>query len=103
MPEWRASILWEIGLIMGGANQLYFCTNTFLPGHLLAAKQSEWIGLALTALNVGQLPASFLLFASADYWERKKWPLVLAGVIALSGVSAVVLGASAWIVVGVLR
>ncbi|MBN8981329.1 MAG: MFS transporter [Rhizobiales bacterium] len=99
MPDWRAPILWKIGLIMGAANQLYFCTNTFLPGHLLATQRSEWIGVALTALNVGQLPASFLLLASANHWERKAWPLMLAGVIALSGVAAVVFGESQMVVV----
>ena len=36
---------------------------------------------ALTALNVGQLPASFLLLAFAGRLERKAWPYVVCGVL----------------------
>ena len=49
----------EIGLIMA-VNQLYFCTNTFLPGHLLAAKQRmDWP--CVDCAQCWPILASFLL------------------------------------------
>ena len=78
MPDWRDPLLWKVGIIMSAANQLYFCTNAFLPGFLLQTGRTDLIGPALTALNVGQLPASFILLAMASRWERRKWPLLAA-------------------------
>jgi CP family cyanate transporter-like MFS transporter len=99
-PNWRDPLLWKLGLIMSGANQLYFCVNAFLPGFLLHAHQTERIGPALTALNVGQLPASFVLLAMSSRWERKKWPLLSAGVFGLAGLAGIVFTTSVWTVVG---
>lgn len=100
MPNWRDPLLWKLGLIMSGANQLYFCANAFLPGFLLHAGQTERIAPALTALNVGQLPGSFLLLVMSSRWERKKAPLLCAGVFALVGLAGIVLTTSVWTVVG---
>lgn len=100
MPAWRDPLLWKIGLMMGGANQLYFCANAFLPGYLLQIGRTDLIAMALTALNVGQLPASFILLARASKWERKKLPLVGAGLIGLAGVIAMLAGPAPWGVIG---
>ncbi|MGL4261591.1 MAG: CynX/NimT family MFS transporter [Afipia sp.] len=100
MPDWRDPLLWKLGLIMSGPNQLYFCTNAFLPGYLLHTDRTELIGPALTALNVGQLPASFLLLVMASRWERKKWPLLSAGVIGIAGIAGVLISGSAWSLIG---
>lgn len=85
MPDWRDPLLWKVGIIMSGSNQLYFCTNAFLPGFLLQTGRTDLIGPALTALNVGQLPASFILLAMASRWERKRWPLLAAVAMGLTG------------------
>lgn len=100
MPDWRSPLLWKIGLMMGGANQLYFCANAFFPGYMLQIGHTELIGPALTALNIGQLPASFILLAMANRWERKKWPLLGAGAIGVAGVAGLLLGSSSWVIVG---
>jgi CP family cyanate transporter-like MFS transporter len=100
MPDWRSPLLWKIGLMMGGANQLYFCANAFFPGYMLQIGHTELIGPALTALNIGQLPASFILLAMASRWERKKWPLLGAGAIGVAGVAGLLLGSSSWVIVG---
>lgn len=99
MPDWRDPLVWKIGIIMSGANQLYFCSNAFLPGYLLQTGRTDLIGPALTALNLGQLPASFVLLAMASRWERKKWPLLAAVAIGLAGIAGLLAFASAFSVV----
>ncbi|HWK87810.1 MAG TPA: MFS transporter [Xanthobacteraceae bacterium] len=99
MPDWRDPLLWKLGLVMAGSNEFYFCSNAFLPGFLLQTGRPEMITPSLAALNIGQLPASFLLLAVARRWERKRWPLVLSGAMALTSVPAILLVSSAWGVV----
>lgn len=89
MPDWRDPLLWKIGLVMSGANQIYFGVNAFLPGFLLNSDRTDLIAPALSGLNTGQLPASFLLLAMASRWERKKWPLIAFGVSALLGIAGI--------------
>jgi MFS transporter, CP family, cyanate transporter len=98
-PSWRDPLLWKLSFVMGAANTMYFCSNGFLPGYLASNGRSDLIGPALSALNVGQLPASFLLLAMASRWERRAWPFVAAGVIALAGVGGIVATANLWTVI----
>lgn len=98
MPDWRDPLLWKIALAMSANNQAYFCTNAFLPGLLLQRGQTDFIGPALSALNVWQLPASFILLLAASRLERRKWPLVASGVFSLLGVAVIVFSTSAWMV-----
>ena len=81
---------------MSGLNQLYFCSNAFLPGYLLHTGRTELIGPALTALNIGQLPASFLMLVMASRWERKKWPMLCAGTLGLAGIAGILISTEAW-------
>ena len=55
--------MWRLGLMLGGVNATYFSTNAFLPDYLTQIGRADLIGPGLTALNLGQLPASFLLLA----------------------------------------
>ena len=96
MPDWRDPLVWKVGLALGANNQLYFCTNAFLPGLLLQNGQTELIGPALSALNAGQLPASFLILAFASRIERRRWPLIVAGVVGLVSIIGIVLSPSGW-------
>jgi len=100
MPDWHDPLLWKVGLMMSGANQLYFCTNAFLPGYLLQTSRTELIAPALTALNAGQLPASLILLAMASRWERKKWPLLGAAAVGLAGIAGVLIPWGPWSVIG---
>ena len=99
MPDWHDPLLWKLGLVMAGSNEFYFCANAFLPGFLLQTGRTEMITPALAALNVGQLPASFILLAMANRWERKRWPLLAAGMLALLAVSGILLATGLWSVV----
>jgi len=98
-PDWPAWDVWRLGLIFGGVGPLYFGTNAFLPGHLSEAGRADLISPALTALNLGQLPASFLLIAFARYIERRAWPFILSSLVGLAGIGAIIATASALTVV----
>jgi CP family cyanate transporter-like MFS transporter len=96
MPDWRDPLLWKIGLVTSANNQLYFCTNAFLPGLLLQTGHTDLIRPALSALNAGQLPGSILLLVAASRMERKRWPLILCGVFGILGVVGVATITNLW-------
>ena len=98
-PDWRNKLIWQVGILLGSVNGVYFCTNAFLPGHLTAAGRADLISAALTALNFGQLPASFALLALAGKLERRAWPFILCGVAVLLCLAGIASTASAWTVV----
>jgi CP family cyanate transporter-like MFS transporter len=88
-PSWPAREIAKMGIVLVGASTLYFGANAFLPGWLSEAGRADLISPALTALNVGQLPASLLLIALAPRVERQVWPFVLAGVLGLSSLAVI--------------
>jgi MFS transporter, CP family, cyanate transporter len=94
-PDWLAWHIWRLGLIFGGVGPLYFGTNAFLPGYLSEAGRADLISPALTALNLGQLPASFLLIAFSRRFESRAWPFILASAVGLAGIGAIMVTASA--------
>ncbi len=98
-PNWNNKLIWRIGIVFGSVNSVYFSTNAFLPGHLTAAGRPDLIAGALTALNLGQLPASFVLLALAGKLERRAWPLILCGGLMLLCLAGIVATASIWTVV----
>jgi CP family cyanate transporter-like MFS transporter len=98
-PDWSDTLMWRLGLMLGGANTLYFGTNAFLPGYLTYAGRPDLIAPALTALNLGQIPVSLLLLAFARRTERRVWPFVTFGVLMFGAIGGVVATASVWTVV----
>jgi CP family cyanate transporter-like MFS transporter len=97
-PDWRKSLIWRLGLMLGTTNAVYFTTNAFIPDLMRGNGQSEWISAALTGLNVGQLPASLLLLAVAGRLEGKTWPYVVCGVFNVVAALGIVFGAGPWAV-----
>src|SRR4029079_17753725 len=73
-PDWNDPLIWRLGIMLGTVNAMYFGTNAFLPDYLTATAHRDLSSAGLTALNVGQLPASFLLLAFASRMERRAWP-----------------------------
>jgi CP family cyanate transporter-like MFS transporter len=55
-PDWRAAM--PLGMLLGGTAGLYFLGNSFIPDYLHAIGRPEFVGPALSALNIAQLPAS---------------------------------------------
>src|SRR5262249_38899786 len=96
-PDWRDSVIWRLGFIVGGINASYLGGNAFLPPHLEAAGRGDLDTAALTALNLGQLPASFLLLAFAGRIERRIWPFVATGIVTLVSIAGIVLTANEWV------
>jgi CP family cyanate transporter-like MFS transporter len=94
--NWRSKLIWQLGFVFGSVNSVYFCTNAFLPGHLTAAGRSDLIGGALTALNIGQLPASLVLLAISTRFERRALPFVLSGTLMLVCLAGIAATASVW-------
>jgi MFS transporter, CP family, cyanate transporter len=99
LPEWRSRLNWRIGLTLGSAMSTYFCLNGFLPAYLDGSGQHELTSEALTALNAGQLPASFLVLLAADKLQGKRWPYLVLGALLSCSVIGVAATASAWTVV----
>jgi CP family cyanate transporter-like MFS transporter len=100
MPDFRDPKIWRIGVLLGSVNATYFSMNGFLPDYLTHTGQPDLINGALTALNTGQLPASFLLLASADRMVRTPWSYLSCGVVALASVLAIVFLDGAWVIAG---
>ncbi|MEO8847441.1 MAG: MFS transporter [Casimicrobiaceae bacterium] len=90
LPDWHKGLVWRLGLLFSCINTIYFSANAFLPIYLASAGRADLIGSALTALNLGQLPASLLLLACADRIKRRMWPYVLSGTMSLAGVAGIV-------------
>jgi MFS transporter, CP family, cyanate transporter len=95
-PDWSDKVVWQAGLVLASVNSEYFACNAFLPGHLAGAGRPDLVGPALTVLNFGQLPASFVLLAVVDRIERRAWPFILCGVLILTCVVGISATASVW-------
>jgi MFS transporter, CP family, cyanate transporter len=91
-PDWHKGVIWRLGLMLGSVNAMYFSTNGFIPDYLHQTGQSDVIGPALTAINVGQLPASILLLFYAGRWVRQVWPYFACGAICLVSFAGILFG-----------
>ncbi len=99
-PNWKSGLIWRLGIMLGSVNALYFSTNFFIPNYLRVTGHAADIDAALTALNVGQLPASVLLLFFASQWIRQKWPYFVSGVLCLLSVLAILYGDTLLIIGG---
>jgi MFS transporter, CP family, cyanate transporter len=97
-PQWNSGLLWRLGLMLGGANASYFTTNHFLPDYLNETGHGDIVGTALVALNVGQLPGSFLLLWLAGRIERHAVTYMVYGALTLLGALGIIFGNGAMIV-----
>ncbi|MCC6948914.1 MAG: MFS transporter [Bradyrhizobiaceae bacterium] len=97
-PDWRDPKVWQLGFILSSVNTAYFNANAFIPGHLTYAGRPDLISATLTALNLAQLPASFLLLTIARRVERRAWPLIATGIIILVALIGIAFTASVWTV-----
>jgi CP family cyanate transporter-like MFS transporter len=100
MPDFRNPLIWRIGLLLGCVNATYFSMNGFLPDYFTHTGRPDLIHGALTALNAGQLPASFLLLASADRMVRTMWSYMTFALICFLSIAAIVFLSGAWAVAG---
>jgi CP family cyanate transporter-like MFS transporter len=99
-PDWKDPLVWRLGIMLGTVNAMYFTTNAFLPDYLSHHGRADLISAGLTALNVGQLPASFILLAASGRLERHYWPYIACGLVALAGVLLIGASAGPGVIVG---
>jgi CP family cyanate transporter-like MFS transporter len=91
LPDWHVGLVWRLGGLFCCVNAIYFSANAFIPIYLTSAGRADLISQALLALNFGQLPASFLLLATASKLERRAWPYIASGVLSLLALAGLVL------------
>jgi len=99
-PDWRDPHTWQLGLLQGGASALYFACNAFLPDYLHATGQADLVNPCLTALNGGQVPASFFILAFARRLTGRKPPFIVAGLLGLASLAALLLPVPALMITG---
>jgi MFS transporter, CP family, cyanate transporter len=101
-PDWGDHLIWRLGFMLGTVNAMYFSANAFIPDFLREHGQAEWISAALTGLNGGQLPASFVLLAFARQLELKAWPIVTCGIAATVATVMIAFGTGPVVVAGAI-
>jgi len=97
-PDWRRPLIWKLGLILGSVNATYFVTNAFLPDYMTAQGRPDLISEALTAINVGQLPAAFLMLGIAGRLVTRPAAYVATGSLALICLIGMLTMHGGWIV-----
>ncbi len=97
-PDWRRPLIWKLGLILGSVNATYFVSNAFLPDYMTADGRPDLIGAALTALNLGQLPAAFLMLGVAGRLVTQPWAYASTGLLALACIAGMLAMHGGWIV-----
>jgi len=97
-PDWRRPLIWKLGLILGSVNATYFVTNAFLPDYMTADGRPDLIGSALTAINLGQLPAAFLMLGIAGRLVTRPWAYAATGSLAIVCLVGMLTMHGAWIV-----
>lgn len=87
-PNWRSTLTWRLGFILGCASISYYAANAFIPDFLRANHQGGLITPALSSLNAGQLPASFVVAAIPGRLIGRRWPLIVVGCLILISLAA---------------
>jgi CP family cyanate transporter-like MFS transporter len=99
-PDWRSPGLWQLGLMQGGTGGLYFASNALIPDYLHAVGRPGLVTAGLSALNLGQLPASLLLLVTARRLGGSKTAVVAMQLVGLGGLAALVAGGPSYVVLG---
>jgi CP family cyanate transporter-like MFS transporter len=99
-PDWRDANVWRLGLLQGGGSVVYFACNAFIPDYLHTTHRPDLVNACLTALNAGQLPASFIILASARRLAGRSAPFIVVGLTALLGLGALLSGRDGLMVAG---
>jgi len=101
IPDWRDPTTWRLGICLGAASASYFGLNAFIPDYLRANHHPELITASLTALNLFQLPASFIGGALAAQLVGRRWPFIACGVVTVLAAAAIPFAPGLWLAVTV--
>jgi MFS transporter, CP family, cyanate transporter len=94
-PDWSRIQTWQLGLMLGGTGGLYFASNALIPDYLHVVGRPDLVTAELSALNLGQLPASLALLAMSR-WLDGKPAIIGMQIVSLLGV-AILLTAGPWL------
>lgn len=97
--NWRRILqgnTWRLGIVLGGASSIYYGANAFIPEYLSTNHHQAMIGVDLTALNLGQLPAAWLLAILPGLLLGRRWPFFTGSALAVAGLAGFVFTAGAW-------
>jgi CP family cyanate transporter-like MFS transporter len=97
-PDWRSGLIWRLGFMFGANNATYFATNGFIPDYMHHTGRPDLIGPALSALNIGQLPASLILLVCAGKLAGRAWPYAACGVLSIACVLGILFGSGPMII-----
>ncbi|HEX4410327.1 MAG TPA: MFS transporter [Xanthobacteraceae bacterium] len=97
-PDWNNPTIWRLGFLLGSVNAMYFVSNAFLPDFVTAAGRSDLISSVLTAINLSQLPASFLMLPIAGKLVTRVWAYRTTGGVALLSFIGMITMPGIWIV-----
>lgn len=100
LPDWRSGQTWRLGLLQGVGSALYFGVNTFLPTYLHAVGRPDLVGVGLTVLNAGQLPASLLIAVLPTALSTGPFFVGALGLAGAAGLALIVASHGAGIVAG---
>jgi CP family cyanate transporter-like MFS transporter len=98
-PDWRQPLIWRLGAILGSINAMYYVTNAFLPDYVTAMGRTDLISQSLTALNLCQLPASFIMLGFAGRLVKEPWAYRITGGLAALSIVGMMTTTGYWIVV----
>ena len=98
-PDWRRPLIWQLGLILGSVNATYFVSNAFLPDYMIANGRPDLVGTALTALNLGQLPAALMMLGIAGKLVTRPSAYAVTGLLSLICLIGILTSNGIWIVV----
>jgi MFS transporter, CP family, cyanate transporter len=91
-PDWRGFRTWQLGFILGGISAMYFGCNAFLPDYLHLIGRANLLNATLTALNAGQLPASFLIMLWGHRLAGRKAPFIGMALVGLASLGGLLVG-----------
>jgi MFS transporter, CP family, cyanate transporter len=98
-PDWRQPVIWRLGAILGSINAMYYVTNAFLPDYVTAMGRTDLISQSLTALNLCQLPASFIMLGFAGRLVKEPWAYRITGGLAALSIVGMMTTSGYWIVI----
>ncbi len=98
-PDWHDPRIWKLGLILGGASSAYWTANAFIPEYLRISHEGSLTTLALTTLNVVQLPSSILVALLPRWLIGRRWPLAGSGVLTIITATGIAILPGGWVVV----
>lgn len=100
-PDWRDPMTWRIGIMQAGISVLYFGLNAYIPDFFHAVGRPWMSAPAIAALNIMQLPGSFVTVVVAHRWAGRREFFIAVLLAAIPGLGFLIAGPDWLALVGV--